>query len=163
MVSTSFVPGTKSYVHNKLASSASTMKRKGYWINQSRSNRTQEMKKNNDPKTKPQPGGRIPRMFHERPKTPSHPSKLQFYPSTRQIPPSSGQSQQPAKPSDSEIERQDIHIHCQCIQRPCRTSITTQGFRGLCILLSIRPQLVLSLPSPYFAYDRVTLGSACEG
>ena len=43
------------------------------------------------------------------------------------------------------------------------TSITTHGFRGLCILLSIRPQLVLSRPSPYFAYDRATLGSTCEG
>lgn len=41
--------------------------------------------------------------------------------------------------------------------------ITTQGFRGLCILLSILPQLVLSRPSPYFAYDRAALGSACEG
>ncbi|KAJ5248056.1 hypothetical protein N7524_012016 [Penicillium chrysogenum] len=75
------------------------------------SNRTQEMKKNNDPKTKPQPGARI-----------------SLYPTSLYI-----------------------------------TSITTHGFRGLCMLLSIRPQLVLSRPSPYFAYDRATLGSTCEG
>lgn len=42
------------------------------------------------------------------------------------------------------------------------TSITDQGFRGLFILLSIRPQLVLSRPSPYFAYARATFGSGCE-
>ncbi|KGO66405.1 hypothetical protein PITC_067010 [Penicillium italicum] len=30
-------------------------------------------------------------------------------------------------------------------------SITDHGFRGLFMLLSIRPQLVLSRPSPYFA------------
>lgn len=37
------------------------------------------------------------------------------------------------------------------------------GFRGLFILLSIRPQLVLSRSPPYFAYERATFGSICEG
>ncbi|KAJ5192700.1 hypothetical protein N7449_008842 [Penicillium cf. viridicatum] len=43
------------------------------------------------------------------------------------------------------------------------TSVTDHGFRGLFIVLSIRPQLVLSRPSPYFAYERATFGSICEG
>lgn len=43
------------------------------------------------------------------------------------------------------------------------TVVTDHGFRGLFILLSIRPQLVLSRPSPYFAYERATFGSICEG
>lgn len=44
-----------------------------------------------------------------------------------------------------------------------RPQITDHGFRGWFILLSIRPQLVLSRPSPYFAYERATFGSICEG
>lgn len=43
------------------------------------------------------------------------------------------------------------------------TVVIDHGFRGLFILLSIRPQLVLSRPSPYFAYERATFGSICEG
>ncbi|KAJ5854295.1 hypothetical protein N7534_006838 [Penicillium rubens] len=69
-------------------------------------NKTQEMKKNNDPKTKPQPGARISRMFHgTRPKTPSNPSKPQPSSSTRRDSTENEQSQQPAKPSDSDTER----------------------------------------------------------
>lgn len=41
--------------------------------------------------------------------------------------------------------------------------MTDHGSRGLFILLSIRPQLVVSRPSPYFAYERATFGSICEG
>jgi hypothetical protein len=97
------------------------------------------------------------------PKTPSSPYKPQSNSFIRSNPPLSPSGRQ-SRPRNCRT--------CHEISNPTLavsetfahiTSVTDHGFRGLFILLSIRPQLVLSRPSPYLAYVRATFGSICEG
>ncbi|KAJ6146147.1 hypothetical protein N7497_008129 [Penicillium chrysogenum] len=88
-------------------------------------NKTQEMKKNNDPKTNPQPGARISPFFL---------NQEGYHRATG--------------------NHRSLRNHPTLILSD-KTSISTLSVSNLL--------LVLSRPSPYFAYDRATLGSTCEG